>query len=162
MHEERTDDPDFDFVSLDALTAVISLNPDDLDREISEFTAHLSNTGRRLSEANRIMAIAEIQAKRVEARIRLEFKSAAELSGQKLTADDLKAAVICTDAWYAAQNELANATKARDDLRSDFRSLEGKETMLKLIGGKAIAERYKDPQTKLDAAARNYSTSPVG
>lgn len=153
MNEHEHDEEDDTLDAIEELEATITLNTEQLQKEIELFTAHYSRTANRLAEATRLAAMAEVQAKRVAANLRLKIRHATEVSGQKMTEGLLTAAVHATDAWLAAQEEMINATARRDTIAADVKSLDKKERMLDLLARREIAEMRRDPVASTDAAA---------
>lgn len=119
---------------------LITLDAEQLDKEITDHTAHLSRTGALLAQAVQDLMVCEVDLKRLEGFLFLDAKKQGELTGIKVTDAKAKQLVTQSEEWYKAQMRIVTATARRDRLRADLRALESKGRHLDLLGRRATEE----------------------
>lgn len=121
-------------------TTFIELDYNDIDGELAAFTGHLNRTGHRLAEATRDAAIAELNYKKIRARLKLEVRHEAEVKGVKMTDKIMEATVEQLDTYIEAKMAVIYAEEKRDKLKSDVSTLESKGRHLDALGRRLTAE----------------------
>lgn len=140
--ENETEDPrGFDAESL-------RINPMDLNTEFVELPPRLAYWNQRLADATESAMEAKAIRDREEARGLLSVKEKARLKGDKLTVDEVRAAVAGKEDVQEAQDLYIVKEAERFRLKGIVDAIIAKKDMLQSLGAKVRAEMMADPSIR--------------
>ena len=126
-----------------------------LDAEFIRVPADLAFWSARYADSVKVYLLAKLEKERVQGKVRLMLKAEAVIEKNKMTADDLEAAVANDPDYLDAAVVLIESDAEMKHAKGRVEAVAAKKDMVQSLGAKLRSEMERDPMIRQEHRNRN-------